>query len=323
MNKNIQFIKGFLKGKYRGNLRVFLNKSAFVRGLFYKGSYAASNSDYCYGIWMKHLKHLHLVNKPFPKAVLEMGCGNSLGVGLAALISGADRFYGLERTQFWNHSTNLRVFDELVEMFKAREVSVDIASTDNDEKIQTKSFPSDLLTDAHLELALSSERLARIRKEVENPFDSNNKFITSIIPWTSQDQVPKASVDLICSHTVLQHVMDIEMAYKSMAHWLREGGCLSHTIDFQCMNTSQYWNGQWTYDAKAWNLVTGGTDLINREPVSKHYELLNRNGFEILYENAIITKSELAIDDLAEEFKWFSEKDLTTSGLYYLATKTN
>ncbi|MEZ4792425.1 MAG: methyltransferase domain-containing protein [Gelidibacter sp.] len=321
-NNNAQLIKGFVKGKLRGTLKLFLNRSALMRKLFRNKAYAASNSDYCYGVWMKHLKHWLTQNDQVPNTVLEIGCGNSLGVGLAALISGSSKFYALERTQFWNNSTNLRVFDELVELFKLRKTSPDVYHCDNptDEK-KTNSFPSDVLNESHLKQCLSNERLQKIRKELERPDNPNNTFIISIIPWYNENQVESNSVDLICSHTVLQHVMDLDLAYISMQRWLKKGGYLSHTIDFKSMNTSSQWNGHWDYNEKEWRTVTGGVDLINREPVSKHYTLLEQYGFSIKFKKTIHMENQLPSSKLATIFSSLNTTDLTTSGLYYFANK--
>lgn len=50
----------------------------------------------------------------------ELGPGSSQGVGLAALIAGAERYFALDLIDFSDVEQNLRVFDELVEMFRQR-----------------------------------------------------------------------------------------------------------------------------------------------------------------------------------------------------------
>ena len=55
-----------------------------------------------------------------PRVVAELGPGDSLGIGLAALLTGADHYVGLDIFAYADSSRNLAVLDELVEMFGAR-----------------------------------------------------------------------------------------------------------------------------------------------------------------------------------------------------------
>ena len=52
---------------------------------------------YCYEVWIKHLTMLNEHDSvPVPKTFAELGPGALLGVGLAALLSGADTYYALD-----------------------------------------------------------------------------------------------------------------------------------------------------------------------------------------------------------------------------------
>ncbi|MGI8422542.1 MAG: hypothetical protein ACR2NO_00220 [Chloroflexota bacterium] len=79
------------------------------------------SADYCYSVWLKHLTLLWQSGmREMPSSVAELGPGESLGSGFAALLSGASRFYALDVVSYSNTEKNLRVFDELVERFKRR-----------------------------------------------------------------------------------------------------------------------------------------------------------------------------------------------------------
>ena len=304
-------IKGALRGLYRRVVKFLMNRSSLARRLFTKNSYASGNSEYCFRVWMKHLKYWLENNESIPDVVIEIGSGNSLGVGLAGLLSGSTKFYSLEKTQYWNTSTNLRVFDDLVNMYRKL--------LNNPIKHENDGIPLWVFERNHLLECLNEDRLTTIRKELMDPMNESNVYIRSIIPWSEVTPIESNSVDLICSHTVLQHVQELESTYASMRQWLKKGGCISHTIDFKSMNSSTLWNGHWTYNSRTWNVVTGGTYLINRAPLSKHLDLLNKYNFKLKFKKLISSPNNLLRSDLAEPYKDLSEQDLTTSGVYFFA----
>src|SRR5450631_1044571 len=80
------------------------------------------SARYCYSVWLRHLIKRYqsgLFIRP-PSRVAEFGPGDSIGIGLAALLCGADRYYGLDALPLANLRRNLSVLDELVELFRAR-----------------------------------------------------------------------------------------------------------------------------------------------------------------------------------------------------------
>ncbi|WP_298903052.1 hypothetical protein [uncultured Psychroserpens sp.] len=322
--KTINLLWGFIRGKARLLYKLLLTNSSVARRLLRKDNVAGSSSLYCYRIWMKHLKNWSRLSNETPKFVVEIGPGDSLGVGLAALISGSHKYYALEKTQFWNIETNIRVFDELVIFFKNRDKTqaIQINEDENNDLMQM-DFPSNILTEEYLSECLTEERLNAIRMELLDPENLNNIYIHSIIPWNSRDIIENNTIDYIFSHTVLQHLHDLPYDYKTMNLWLKSGGCMSHTIDLTCLNRTKLWNGHWTLSKLEWKIITGGVNLINREPLSTHLQLLEANDFEIKYQKSVLSDNMLKVEDLSDEFKHLDIKDLTTSGYYYFAQLRN
>src|SRR5215813_2064256 len=57
----------------------------------------AQSARYCYSVWLRHLLHAsaNRLNVD-PVHVAELGPGLSLGIGLAAILSGVERYYAFD-----------------------------------------------------------------------------------------------------------------------------------------------------------------------------------------------------------------------------------
>src|SRR5882672_7706430 len=80
-----------------------------------------ASAKYCYEVWLKHLTMLWESGmRVIPDALAELGPGSSLGIGLAALLSGVRRYYALDVVGYANTECNLIVLDQLVDFFSRR-----------------------------------------------------------------------------------------------------------------------------------------------------------------------------------------------------------
>ena len=60
-------------------------------------------APYNYGVWLRHMIEAHAQGLPCePLTVCEIGPGKTIGAGLAALISGADRYIAIDGKSAWN-----------------------------------------------------------------------------------------------------------------------------------------------------------------------------------------------------------------------------
>jgi SAM-dependent methyltransferase len=248
---------------------------------------------------------------PYPQVVAELGPGDSLGIGLAALISGSERYLGFDIVEHANVKRNLKVFDELVALFNNK---VDIPGYDEfpDVKpyLDKYNFPSDILNESRLNYAMKKSRLVRIRNSITNTY-YRDSLIKYKVPWYDADVIEEESVDMIYSQAVLEHVDDLVNTYRAMYLWLKPNGYISHQID-----------GHWTYSDFMWKLIRGKRSyLLNRETHSKHVEIIENEDFRIECEKRIKSKSNLSTDDLAPRFKSITDDDLTTSGSFIQALK--
>jgi hypothetical protein len=299
--------------------------ATYVPGLSHlttKGTGGTDSARYCYSVWLRHLVMAHLNGlSTKPKVVAELGPGDSIGVGLAALITGAEKYYALDVVEYANTQKNLEIFDELVTLFKNREAIPNEAEFPLLKPYLTSyEFPNYILDDNHLNSMINDDRIDRIKKSIIN-MDKDNSFITYRVPWFEADVIEAESVDMISSQAVLQYVDDLRTTYEALYSWLKPGGFMSHQISFTCHGTADEWNGHWKYSDFVWNLVRGRYPYLNREPCSTHINLINEAGFRIVYEKKVKTSLRFGARDLATRFRNISEDDLTTSGIFIQAEK--
>jgi hypothetical protein len=273
------------------------------------------SARYCYSVWLRHLVLSHqngLCTRP-PSRVAELGPGDTIGIGLAALLCGSNYYYGLDALPLANLSRNAGVFEELIDLFRAR-----AAIPGDDEfpgvkpKLRSYDFPGEMLS-------LPNERsIERIRRSIAEPYNPDS-MIRYVAPWWNPNVIERGVIDMIFSQAVLEHVDDLESAYAAMRLWLAPGGWLSHQIDFRSHGTTTEWNGHWTCGDLTWLLLRGRRKfLINREPHSTHLRLLREAGFTVVSDEVINAP---AVDrrKLAPRFTSISDEDLTTSGAFIQA----
>jgi hypothetical protein len=273
------------------------------------------SARYCYSVWLRHLIMSYqngLCTRP-PCRVAELGPGDSIGIGLASLLCGADRYYGLDALPLANLRRNLSVFDELVELFRARvRIPDDVEFPNVRPKLTSYDFPDALISRAN------ERRIERIRRSIEDPVGADS-MIRYVAPWWNPNVIEQGGVNMIFSQAVLEHVDDLETAYLGMRAWLAPDGWLSHQVDFRCHGTAREWNGHWTYGDWTWRLLRGRRAfLINREPHSTHIRQLRAAGFTVVCDE-MVTGPAVDRRRLAPRFAQMSEADLTTSGAFIQA----
>jgi hypothetical protein len=289
-----------------------------VAAIFGRGGGDSNSGRYCYSIWLRHLVTAFENGwREHPRVVAELGPGDSLGVGLAALVSGVEAYHAFDVVKHARVKRNLEVLAEIVELFRSR-----APIPDDDEfpevrpRLGSYAFPHHVFTDATLDEALAEARLARIRDSVAHQ-NSPGSMIDYRTRWFDDRAIERDSIDLVFSQAVLEHVDDLPSTYRAMQLWLKPNGLASHQIDFRCHNTAHAWNGHWRYSDRVWRLIRGKRSyLLNREPFSRHVRFLEDNGFAIIGSHAETRASEIDRADLAPRFRALTDADLTTcSGL--------
>lgn len=262
-----------------------------------RGSTGGTDSPhYCFSMWHRHLGALSKVGfNPHGTRMAELGPGDTIGLGLAALLSGVGQFIGLDLVPYAQGSDPVQIFDELCRIAADAE-------------------------DPSRRLALSQSEIQRLRTDLQRGIN-NTETIRYQAPW-SVSSIRKESLDLVLSMGVLQSVDQLEETYETMFEWLRPGGFASHWIAFSACHLSPYWNGHWAYSELEWNLVRGKREfLLNREPLSTHLRISKSTGFEILSMTPMAGVDGLPQEALAAGFRNLDPLDSRTCGAQVVLRK--
>lgn len=281
------------------------------------------SARYCYSVWLRHLVLAQASGRlpgGVPRVVAELGPGDSIGIGVAALLSGAEKYYALDLVRYSDLRRARAIFDELVQLFMGRHALPGRSEFPAlKPTLDVEEFPRHVLNDVTRRAALEPARVARIRDAIDRAADSPTMIVYQA-PWSDPAVIRPGSADFIFSQAVLEHVDDLDRVYATMRRWLSPAGLMSHQIDYQCHRKADTWNGHWTYSDLAWKVVVGRRAfLLNREPHSRHIAMLAKNGFEILVDRPVRSVSVLKRRQLAVRYRELSDDDLTTSGAYVLA----
>jgi SAM-dependent methyltransferase len=320
------FYSGWAKFKWGLKVQKNLRESHFSR------------SRYCYSVWLRHLVHINKNGLSTQiKSVAELGPGTSLGVGIAALLSGVNNYFAFEIFNRTETSINIKMLHEMVKLFSSR---CDIPGEKEFPRVRpllaSYKFPWYLFNLNNLDKLLNKERVKLIeesifnlsnkssmKKDTEGIEKNSRLLIKYFVPWHHPQIIRRESVDLILSQAVLEHVEDPLATYMACYKWLKPGGIMSHDIDFKCHGTAELWNGHWSYSDFSWSIIKGKRPYLvtNRKPLSFHIEGMKKSGFTIMSIVPTINRKGLRKQQLASGFKNISEDDLVTESAYILAIK--
>ncbi|HTU65160.1 MAG TPA: methyltransferase domain-containing protein [Steroidobacteraceae bacterium] len=296
--------------------------ATYVPGYDYRhGTGGTDSARYCYSVWLRHLVLAQRAGAlpAIPRDVAELGPGDSIGIGLMALLTGAESYSALDVVPYGNLGQNLAIFDELLALLRARAPipgESDFPGMKPD--VADLAFPAALL-EAGLEAALSEERVRSIRWSVANVSAPESR-IRYRAPWTSPAVLESASVDYLFSQAVLEHIDDLDTVYAAMRRWLRPGGVMTHQVDYRSHGKADTWDGHWTYSNAAWRLVVGRRPyLLNRVTHSGQMRRLAAAGFEVLGETVYRAPSHVRRAALAPHLRDIPDDDLTACGAFVVA----
>lgn len=278
------------------------------------------SARYCYAVWMRHWMRL---KERFPDAcwstVAEVGPGDSLGIGLCALLLGASRYYAIDVQMLANTEMNLQVLKALVPMLKRHETIPDQNEYPNIfPHLSAYDFPEHIL---HINAIEKRERdIAQAVMKIDGSPTTDDMIGYYLTEFSAA--IPCASVDLLFSQAVMSYVDDLETMYAFMGTVVKPGGFMSHTIPCNCIGTTRHWNGHYSVPNWLWRLARGNRPcFISRTPCSRHLELIGKAGFDLVVVERATRHDGINRSQLAKKFKSLSDDDLNTSGVYVLARR--
>lgn len=292
--------------------------------LYHRRLSGTKSARYCYSVFLRHLVLLdRFGGDSDPRHVAELGPGFSIGIGLSALLTGAEQYDGLDTKSYDIAEPTRLVFEELVQLFAARAPIPDECELPEIKpRLDDYRFPAHILSEERMRHTLDPARVARIRARLngEGPAEA---IIRYVAPWNDNAVAQPGRLDWIFSQAVMEHVDGLAEAYSACARWLRAGGVMTHQIDFRCHNTATKWNGHWTHSDLTWRIIRGARPfLLNREPYSRHRTLMEAAGFDILGEQRASLSDGIRRKALAPRFRDLSDADLSTSGAFVAARKS-
>jgi hypothetical protein len=272
-------------------------------------------TSYFYGVWLKHMSYLLDLGVPMPKSVAELGPGDTLGLGICALLCGVRRYVGLDIYQHTVARENIKVLHELAALFRERAPR------------PTKGWPDfDSLLDERLFLKgvqplITDELVSSIERALLNE-QADGLTCAYKVPWDRADQIEESSIDVAISHAVLEHVKDIRGTYTALHRWLKPGGVMSHQIDFRSHNLTPEWNGYREISEPVWRVMMGRRPyLINREPWSAHAKAITDAGFKIINVQLLHRDSQISRGSLARRWRDLSDEDFSSAEAFVQAQK--
>lgn len=287
------------------------------------GSGGSFSSKYCYSVWLRHLIHLEqngLLNKKPVEKIAEIGPGDSLEIGMSALLTGATEYYAFDVIEHTKSTDQLEILSKLSNYFLDK---IDIPYREPEFRntkpiVDNNSFPEFLIKE------ISIENISDRTRQISNALNDKESSvkIEYIVPWYEKEIALKGQIDLIISQAVMEHVDDIQDAYSKMYEWLRPGGIITHQIDYKAHEMTKEWYGHWYLSDPVWSfLLEGRKYSINRYPHSAHIKAIEKAGFEI--KNIVPFNQENKLKDKLPAIKnrVFTKEDMTISSALIQAVK--
>ncbi len=291
-----------------------------------KGTGGSVSAEYCYDVWFRHLVLLFKSGlEKMPECIAEFGPGDSLGIGLMALLTGVKKYYAFDVIKYSSAEFNTLILNRLIELLSRKSpLTAKEKFPDLKPDLENYDYPQFLEYAKILTPRLDRDYVSKVRHSLlECEINEGSEPLISYkVPWNREDIMSLGSVDLIYSQAVMEHLVDLGSVYKTMFRWLKNGGYLSHQIDFSAHETHRLWNGHLRYNKLMWNVILHGRSYpISRIAPSVHLHFLREAGFKIIKVVPVFDDNTLKIKKYGNCQAKISKEDFTIRSAHLIARK--
>jgi len=262
-----------------------------------KLNHSGSNAIYCYTLWMKILNFLLINNRSVDiKCIAEIGTGGSLGLGICALLTGAEQYTALDIEEDLDVVKNLQLLNEIVDLFKSsKRVPSHVLYDQLNVKIDGFEYYNQVYDQSILDNFQSSERIEEIRKCIllkkSNLIQINNN-------WMEDYQLINR-FDFVFSRAVMEHVNKPDEVYHNLNMALKINGLMFHDIEFHSHGITKDWNTHKNINENIWRIIKGKRPyFLNRYEYIDHYNMIQNNNFKIVDEIIIKKQNSHKLQDI-------------------------
>jgi hypothetical protein len=233
------------------------------------------HAEFCYNLWLSILVLLKENGiHPNLRNIGEIGSGGSVGVGICALLTGSEKYYALEIDDLLNIDQNLKIFDDLILLFKNSTRISDKYKQINI-RINNLEYPEDIIDP----LFLQDKNITEIRNDILNGFKNSGR-IRIIRNWETH---PALNLNFIFSRAVMEHVAAPASVYKGIRNHLNPGSLMFHDIEYHSHGLTNKIDGHFFVPEYLWKIIYGKRKyFLNRWSNENHCNCIIDNGFQIL-----------------------------------------
>jgi SAM-dependent methyltransferase len=249
-----------------------------------------NEASYPLTIFHRHLTALEPLRGNLAGAdVMEIGPGSNLGFGVLALLAGAKSAICLD-------SADLARKDEQAEMYATL---VKTAATYPETYLVAPALLERAQQDSDV---LARELLSKVSYRA--PLD------------IARNDLPNASLDVICSHTSFEHFADPARAVAQIARLLRPGGATSHQIDLRDHRDFNRPLDFLAYHETLWRLSTSHhrNAVRTRWRASQYRAAFEKQGLQLMYLE--VSHATTVTEEMRRRFaRSFQHMDLSDLGI--------
>lgn len=244
------------------------------------------------------------------KEILEIGHGGTLGVAFNFIANGAKRVYCTD-----------------VGTFKKEKKELDV---------RRKIFDN-----------FNSEQKKRVSSVLNDNFELDGRIVKAVNAGDIAKMDLGFKFDLIVSRAVLEHVSDLETAFKVMDKHLKQGGMMLHVVDLRNHGMFSDFGNHPLYFLRfgnmLWDMMTKYNEGPNRKRITHYKAALDRLGYKydiyitnmlndkdvypyILrlgdqFDNGDIVRVDAIKKRLSRDFRMLKAEDLFITGILIRAEK--